>query len=310
VTLRDPGRGIGGLPDLLWVVVPCMGRLVHLRQTLPSLLRQPGIRYCLVDYACPDRCGEWVRRSHRECMREGRIIVETVPTAVRFNKGRAYNRGAARAIRQGARFLCFLDADTRVRPSFGRWLQRHLRRDRFLIAGLHAGVWYVRGTGGILVVSAHKFTRSGGYDESFHDWGAEDIEMRLRLHLLRGPDFGEIPVHFFWPIAHADALRTRYYRIKNHLVSYERNRRRLERRVRAWTGRGLAELPPGGRRLDMLTGHFRRLDGRIVRRVPSRASSLGARAWLTSDRRTVTARDDRALRDTRGKLARNRSPSA
>lgn len=244
-----------------------MGRLAHLRRTLPLLLRQPGIRYCLVDYACPDRCGAWVRRRYREETRKGKIVVETVLAAPRFNKSRAYNRGAALAIRQGARFLCFLDADTRVRPGLTRWLRRHLRADRFLVAGPYARVWYVMGTGGVLVVSAREFTRSGGFDETFQGWGVEDTEMRLRLHLLSGLDFGEIPVRFFWPIAHTDWLRTRYYRIKDRLVSYQFNRRKLERKVRTWTGHGLAGLPPGARRLDMVVRRIQRLHGRLVRRA-------------------------------------------
>lgn len=266
MTASGKRRRTGGLGPL-WAVVPCMGRLAHLRRTLPLLLRQPGIRYCLVDYACPDGCGAWVRRRYRKAARKGRIVVETVPAAPRFNKSRAYNRGAARAIGQGARFLCFLDADTRVRPGLTRWLRRHIRTDRFLVAGPYARVWHVLGTGGILMVSAREFTRSGGFDESFRGWGIEDTEMRLRLHLLRGLDFGEIPVRFFWPIAHTDWLRTRHYRIKDRLVSYRLNRRKLERKVRAWTGQGLAGLAPGASRLDLVVGRIQRLDGRLVRRA-------------------------------------------
>jgi hypothetical protein len=160
--------------------------------------------------------------------------------------------------------LCFLDADTRVRPGLARWLSRHTRTDRFLIAGRYARVWRVLGTGGVLVVSAREFTRSGGFDESFQGWGVEDTEMRLRLHLVSGLAFGEIPVRFLWPIAHTDSLRTRYYRIKDRLASYRLNRRKLERKVRAWTGQGLAGLPPGARRLDMVVRRIRRVHGRLV----------------------------------------------
>jgi N-terminal domain of galactosyltransferase len=253
-------RRVGARPAArgdIWAVVPCMGRLSHLRQTLPLVLRQPGLRYCLVDYACPDRCGDWVRRRYADEVRRKRIVVERVPATRYFNRSRAQNRGAARALREGARFLCFLDADTRLRGGFTRWLRRHVRDDRFLIAGLWQGVWHLRGTGGTLVVPARAFERSGGYEESFEGWGVEDTELRLRLYLVHGVDFGEIPIRFLRPISHADRLRTRFYRVKDYRVTYNRNRRKLARKVRRWRGKGLAELPPRARRLDMVRGTHR-----------------------------------------------------
>jgi hypothetical protein len=234
-----------------------MGRLAHLRRSMGSVIRQPDLRYCLVDYACSDFCGDWVRRRYAEAVRSARLVVETVETARFFNKSRAYNRGATRALREGARFLCFLDADTRVRDGLGRWLRRHVGDDRFFIAGLRDGVWHVRGTGGTLVVPAREFERSGGFDESFEGWGAEDTEMRLRLHLVNGLDFDEIPVRFFNPIAHPDRLRTRFYAIKDFHVSFDANRRRVDRKVRSWTGKSLADLPASALRLDMVPGTHR-----------------------------------------------------
>ncbi len=234
-----------------------MGRLSHLKRTLPRLLRQPGLHYCLVDYACPDRCGDWVRRRYPDEVRRGRIVVETVRTARFFNKSRAHNLGASRAIRAGARFLCFLDADTRVADGFGRWVRRHIRGDRFLIAGFRPGGWHVRGTGGILVVPARDFQRAGGFDVSFEGWGAEDTEMRLRLHLVNRLDFGEIPIRFFQPISHPERLRTRFYKFKDYMVTYRRNRGKVERKVLQWTGKHLLELPGRALRLVMVPGTHR-----------------------------------------------------
>lgn len=260
-----PSRRARGRPDArgpIWAIVPCMGRLSHLRRTLPPLLRQPGLRYCLVDYACPDRCGDWVRLRYPDEARRGRIVVEAVRSARYFNRSRALNRGAARALREGARFLCFLDADTRVRGGFLLWLRRHVRDDRFLIAGPRGGVCHVRGTGGTLVVPAREFERSGGYDESFEGWGVEDTEMRLRLYFVNGLDFGEIPVRFLRPISHPDRLRTRFYRVKDYLVTYKRNRRKLAGKVRRWTGKGLGELPLRALRLDMVLPGTHRVQSR------------------------------------------------
>jgi hypothetical protein len=242
-----------------------MGRLHHLRRTLPLALRQGDLGYCLVDYACPDRCGEWTAGRYADQAAAGRLAVESIPRATVFNKPRAYNRGAARAVQAGARALLFLDADTRIEPGLGRWVRGRLRRGRFLVAGRLGGAWYVRGTGGVLGVSAGDFERAGGFDERFEGWGAEDVEMRLKLHLKLGLPFGEIPVQFFRPIDHDDRLRTRFYRVKDRLVSYAANRRRLERKVRAWVGAGLAALPAGAGRLDLLPGRYWLRDGLLLR---------------------------------------------
>ena len=251
---RRARRGRAAEAGTIWAVVPCMGRLSHLRRTLPRLLRQPGLRYCLVDYACPDRCGDWVRRRYPDEARRGVIVVETVRAARYFNKSRAHNRGATRAIGEGATFVCFLDADTQVGDGFVRWVRRHVRDDRFLIAGLRPGGWYVRGTGGTLVVPVPEFERSGGFDEGFEGWGVEDTEMRFRLYLVNGLEFVEIPIRLLRPIRHPDRIRTQFYRVKDYAVSYGHNRQRLDRKLRVWTGEGLAALQERALQLDMRLG--------------------------------------------------------
>src|SRR3954469_164023 len=99
----------------IWAVVPCMGRLAFLRQTLPAFLRQPAMRYCLVDYSCPEGCGAWVERDFPAEVASGRLAIERVAGEAHFHKTRAHNLGARRAVAAGAEVLCFLDADTLVR---------------------------------------------------------------------------------------------------------------------------------------------------------------------------------------------------
>ena len=42
------------------IITTCMGRLAHLRQSLPSFTAQPDTSVVVVDYSCPERSGEWV----------------------------------------------------------------------------------------------------------------------------------------------------------------------------------------------------------------------------------------------------------
>jgi hypothetical protein len=45
-------------------ITTCMDRLEFLKQSLPMMLAQPASECVVVDYSCPQRCGEWVEREY------------------------------------------------------------------------------------------------------------------------------------------------------------------------------------------------------------------------------------------------------
>src|SRR5439155_16275475 len=120
----------------MWAVVPCMGRWRFLEPTIASVLAHPSARYCLVDYACPDGAGREVERRYEERFARRELVVERIQGESFFNKSRAHNVGARRALREGARYLCFLDADTVVARGFWDYVASRVRPDRFLVAAL------------------------------------------------------------------------------------------------------------------------------------------------------------------------------
>lgn len=221
----------------LWLVMPCMGRLEFVRQTLPIILSDPEARLCLVDYSCPDRCGEWLRREFPEACAAGRAVVEEVSGRTLFNKSKAHNAGARRAGAAGAGYLCLVDADTVLRPGFLKWLGEQLRPGCFWIAARRADGTDAPGLTGLLAVEAEAFVASGGLDETFQGWGAEDIEFRVRLRLLHGLDHADIPLELVEALPHGDDLRTRFYRQKSCGTSNHLNYRRLRHRIRGWRER-------------------------------------------------------------------------
>src|SRR5260370_11681104 len=52
---ENAGRGSQMVHPRLSVVVPCKGRLQHLRRSLPTFVAQPDSEVIVVDYDCPDK---------------------------------------------------------------------------------------------------------------------------------------------------------------------------------------------------------------------------------------------------------------
>jgi hypothetical protein len=215
-----------------------MGRLEFLRRTLPSVLVNVDATYCLVDYSCPERTGEWVAREYAAECGAGRIVVVTVPGKTVFHKAAALNAGAGAAIAAGAEYLCFLDADSIAGPDLGHFLHDQLEPERFWVELRSASLF------GFLAVSATAVKHSGGFDEAIEGYGGEDIEMRLRLRLLLGLEAVELPPGHVFALPHSRELRTRHYAEPNAAISNERNLNYVLARVRTWTGRDLFELEP------------------------------------------------------------------
>lgn len=217
-----------------------MARLSFLRRCLPAALRGFPGNYCLVDYGCPEASGDWLEATYPEQVANGRMVVHRVSDVRQFHKTDALNQGARRALAGGARYLCFLDADTLVRDGFWGWLEECWDPARFLVAAPDCA----RSAFGVLVVAAQDFRQSGGYDESFRGWGNEDLELRLRLHLQAGLAYDFIPARFLSAIAHGDELRTHLYPEKDIHKSFNDSWSYTMNKVRAWTGSPAYELGP------------------------------------------------------------------
>lgn len=220
-------------------IVTCMGRLAHVKRSIPALLRAE-LPVLLVDYSCPDHCGAWAAREYPQEVEDQRLVVVECPGQRVFNKPKALNAGAARAIELRAKHLCFVDADTIVNRKFGDWCLRHAEPGKF---------WIIepapdrKDLTGLLLIAAEDFERSGGYCPEFVGWGFEELEFRTRLRLRYQLDYGMIPPKLARSIPHSDELRSRYYACKDLRRSNAANFRLTRKRIRKWTGHDVLRLP-------------------------------------------------------------------
>ena len=193
---------------MLTVIVTCMGRLHHMRQSLPLLVLQPGIRCIVVDYGCPDRVGDWTEQNFPE------VDVVRAGPVTHFNVAKARNLGARHA---RAPWLCFMDADTLVAPGFMQQRMDALREKCFYRAEPCPQELV-----GLVICPRADFEKIGGYDEVFEGWACEDRDLYARLRRS-----GCTPLSFaaesLQPLVHDDTQRTRHHGVADRFLSLRIN---------------------------------------------------------------------------------------
>lgn len=190
------------VPELS-IITTCMGRLHQLKQTLPINAAQPNVQCVVVDYSCPDHCGDWVEQHYPQ------VHVVRALGQTRFNVSRARNLGAAEATGD---WLFFLDADHAMSIDFMSHMRAALTPDRFFHPAPMKNAY------GLVLCGRTAFQSIGGYDEIITDWGGEDVDLHRRLALagLRSADFSR---DLLQPIEHGDEERTQFYEESNRDLS-------------------------------------------------------------------------------------------
>lgn len=183
------------LSDLSFVVT-CMGRLGHLMQSAPLLAVLAPARTVVVDYACPERTGDWIE-THLPA-----VDVVRVRDVRQFNLAAARNAGAAQVTSE---WIAFVDADVLLAADFAHTLAT-LDDPRTYYVVAEAPI-SLRGT---VLCPRAGYTAVGGYDEVMQGWGSEDTDFYRRLELA-GWRQSMFPATHLKAIAHDDELRTRHY---------------------------------------------------------------------------------------------------
>ncbi|WP_289533327.1 glycosyltransferase family A protein [Pseudomonas sp. SO81] len=183
----------------------CKGRLHHIQQTLPTIIAESPAEIILVDYGCPDNTGNWVEEHYPE------VKVIRVNDDPGFCLPRARNIGAAHS---SSPWLCFIDADIKVKSGWLDWMRQNLEEGSFYRPSLADGRQLQEIAGTFLCTRA-AFTAARGYDDVVRGWGGEDIDLYARLPQEGNAQPAYYPNRFVEPISHADDERTTFHTIKN-----------------------------------------------------------------------------------------------
>jgi glycosyltransferase involved in cell wall biosynthesis len=215
----DPRRPLAS------IIVPCKGRLHHLRRTLPNMLAQRcefPYEVIVVDFDCPQGTFDWCRELNVRNL----VALKVVDGAKLFNHSRSRNCGAS--LGQGA-VLAFVDADVRMAPE---WLRKATRPICTGSAGLvTVGSGSAKGCQccGTFAISAELFHTLRGYDEALQGWNSEDLDLygRAEQRARRARYGGGLVTS----IEHDNSERVRFQTEKDVWVSNTANRSYLARRT-------------------------------------------------------------------------------
>lgn len=193
----------------LWYITTCMGRRDFLKETLGPLVAD-GHNVVLVDYSCPQECGNWAKETYPD------VQVVSVHGKDHFEASKARNAGAA--VVPADALICFIDSDVIVSPGFGQSIFETVQHDSFGISDV-----IDFGFGGVIAVWKQDFELAGGFDEVFEGYSDEDTEFKWRLGTLR------LKKHFLKSsylkhMQHGHWLRVSNHKIKNINFYYELNR--------------------------------------------------------------------------------------
>lgn len=195
------------MPDISFVTT-CKGRLEHLRQTLPRMAAQADCECIVVDYDCPDGTADWVGQNFPA------VKIVKIADAPRFHKPHAQNLGAAVAT---SPWLCLIDADILIDPGFRAALLPYLESGFYLRP--RPLDWNAYGS---FICARSDFEKANGYDEAIEGCSCMDDDLYVRLEMA-GLKPAAFPGEWVIGISHDDAMRTRYYEIKNRLFNQRIN---------------------------------------------------------------------------------------
>ena len=155
-----------------------MGRLCHLRQTLPSNLETikdlTGFDFVLVNYNSQDGMDEWVKTNCQPVIQLGILNYYRTIEPKFYHSSHAKN--VAHRLGSGD-ILINLDADNFLSTEYCDALKQHQEQDLILRGGPRSQ--------GLVSLPKTLFYELGGYDETLVSWGNDDTDLVRRAQAFK-----------------------------------------------------------------------------------------------------------------------------
>jgi hypothetical protein len=185
---------------MITAVTTCMGRLEHLKTTLPMMLEEFD-DVIVVDWSCPQKSGKWAYE-------QGAHVVYQ-PEQKTFSACKARNLGARNV---KTRSVCFIDADVLPMPGVKKEIERSLNLSTMVISARTPENTDVHSLSGFIAVDIGQFWGVGGYDESLTGYALEDAHLRARLLFERGILAKRLPPECLAAIRHSNEMRGQFFK--------------------------------------------------------------------------------------------------
>lgn len=202
---------MSNVDPLITFIVPCKGRLEHLRASLPRLVTQPNSSVIVVDSDCPDGTANWVSVNFPTvkivCLNDDGI----------FSLAKSRNKGLEIAV---TKWVCFIDVDVVLKEGFVTHVAPLLDENTYYVFEHNSEKV---GAFGSCIVPRMLLNKIGCYDEVFEGYGGDARDLYYRLEKA-GLDKYRLSHEFIdFVIQHPDILRSKYYKEKDIRISQSYN---------------------------------------------------------------------------------------
>ena len=190
-------------------ITVCMGRLHHLKQTLPRNIEDTADidrEFIILNYNSKDRMNEYLWNHFQKEIKEGLIKLYHTSTPRYFRTSHSRNMASKQATGD---ILLILDCDNFLVEGFSEWVIEAFTENIDSVCSHRSD--RINSVGGKIAISSDNFIKMRGYNEKFKGWGFEDVDLIIRAIEFDGLTPKRIPVEFMEAILHTNEERFTNY---------------------------------------------------------------------------------------------------
>lgn len=192
----------------------CMGRLHHLRQTLPINIQNTekyaNREFIIVNYGSKDELHSWAKENLKFWIKRGIVKYYRTREPEYFSATHAKNIAHKQATGD---ILCNLDADNFILEGFAELLNETIGQRPGIVLSPPTDEFGEAGSCGKIAIRKEHFYSVNGYDESWNiGWGWEDTNFQCRARMHNNLDHYVLPKKWGKVIAHSNKSRGQNFR--------------------------------------------------------------------------------------------------